>query len=502
MNKSSLIMNQDKNTPRIVIAGTKGGAGKTIVALGITRALSNRGLKVGTFKKGPDYIDAKWLAMAARRPCHNLDPFLMDRETILESFSYRAVGKDVCIVEGNRGLFDGVDIEGTSSTAELAKLLAAPVIVVIDCTKTTRTIAAIALGLKSFDKELDLRGVILNQIGGPRHESIVTKSIRTYTGLDVLGVIPRQRKDPIPMRHLGVTPVEEHPDAENSLEQLAGIMENRVDLNAILDIASKAPQMPGPKKTAPAPLRENGCGFPKGLRIGILMDHAFQFYYPENIEAIGALGAETVFIDALSTPKLPEIDLLYIGGGFPETQAEALAKNDSFRATLKTAIEDGLPVYAECGGLMYLGDAIIFNGARYPMVGAIDFEFIIEKRPQGHGYSILKVEHPTPFYEEGVTLYGHEFHYSRPVRLKGPPKAHLACKVIRGHGIIDKGEGVTYKNVFATYTHIHALQQRDFGLRLVRAAKSFKESRVKASSTHRSDRLQSIGNREDRKNCS
>ena len=495
-------MERDRKVPRIVIAGTKGGAGKTIVALGIARALSNRGLKVATFKKGPDYIDSKWLALAARQPCYNLDPFLMDKETIVQSFSMRSARMDISIVEGNRGLFDGVDIEGTSSTAELAKLLRAPVIVVMDCTKTTRTLAALALGLECFDRELDLRGVILNQIAGPRHESIVTKSIRTYTDLEVLGVIPRQRRDPIPMRHLGVTPVEEHPEAEKSLERLAEVIEKRVDIDAILSIGRSVPKVEDFKRQSPTLFTESGRRFQQGLKIGILMDKAFQFYYPENIEAICAQGAETLFIDSLSTPRLPEIDLLYIGGGFPETQAEALAQNESFRRSLKKAIEEGLPVYAECGGLMYLGEAIIFNDNRYPMVGAIDYEFVIEKRPQGHGYSILRVEHPTPFYEEGITLYGHEFHYSRPVPSKGTRKSVLACKVIRGHGILDKSEGIVYKNVFATYTHIHALQQKDFGLRLVRAAKSFKESRRTTAITYNSSRLYSIENRQSGKNCS
>ncbi|OCC16467.1 Cobyrinic acid A,C-diamide synthase [Dissulfuribacter thermophilus] len=459
-------------TPRIVISAFRGGAGKTVASLGITRAIKDLGLKVSSFKKGPDYIDAKWLKLASGGPCYNLDPFLMDNETIKASFISRAQGADIAIVEGNRGLYDGVDIEGTSSTAELAKLINAPVIVILDCTKMTRTAAALALGLKNLDPDVKIKGIVLNHIVRARHERIVRQSIETYTGIKVLGVIPRFKKDPMPMRHLGVTPVEEHPDAENSISSVSKMIQENIDIDAVIDIAKSA----GPLALSDGLEAQSVFHCltqPKRVRIGVLMDEAFQFYYPENLEALQKNGAQIEFISAINTPKLPDIDLLYIGGGFPETQAEKLSKNEAFKKSVKEAIENGLPVYAECGGLMYLGRSITHQGNTYPMVGAIDYDFLVEKRPQGHGYSILKVERPTPFYEEGFTLKGHEFHYSRPIKINTLQKSVLSCSVMRGHGFDGKEEGVLYKNLFATYTHVHALQQKDFGIRLTRVAASY-----------------------------
>lgn len=473
----SMAIPSKENHPRLIISAAKGGSGKTILSLGLLRALALRGLRVAAFKKGPDYIDAKWLGLASKAPCYNLDPFLMDQETMLASFYARSEGKDVSVIEGNRGLYDGVDIEGASSTGELAKLLSCPVVVVLDCTKMTRTAAAIALGLKALDQRVAIRGVVLNHIAGTRHEKIVTDSIHALTELKVLGCIPRLRRDPIPMRHLGVTPVEEHPDAEKSLDDLGRLIEENVDVEALLDVAKGAPFMPPPLDR---PLITTGT-VRKGLKVGVIMDEAFQFYYPENLEAIRMNGGEIELISAISHKELPDIDLLYIGGGFPETQAQHLANNVSFRRSLRSAIEAGLPVYAECGGFMYLGKSITYKDATYPMVGALDYDFLVEKRPQGHGYSILCVDEPTPFFDQGMRLIGHEFHYSRPVRARGPGRAHLTCSVIRGRGIEQGMEGAVYKNVFATYTHLHALQQKDFGIRLLRAAMLFNRSRANQS---------------------
>ena len=462
------------NHPRIVVTAARGGSGKTIFSLGLLRALVHKGHKPAPFKKGPDYIDAKWLGLASKNPCHNLDPFLMDQETMLASFMARSRDRDMSIVEGNRGLYDGVDVKGTSSTGELAKLLKSPVVVVMDCSKTTRTAAAMLLGLQTMDRQVDIKGVVLNHIAGTRHERIVTDSIENLTGLKVLGVIPRLKKDPIPMRHLGVTPVDEHPYAEKSLDALGNLMRENIDLDRVLALAKEAPLLPRPQNHSLFATNT----LQKGLRIGVMMDEAFQFYYPENLEALRMNGGEIQVISAISFDRVPDIDLLYIGGGFPETSAERLANNVNFRKSLKELIEAGLPVYAECGGFMYLGRSISYKDATYPMVGVLDYDFLVEKRPQGHGYTILHVEEPTPFFEQGMRLHGHEFHYSKALRLKGVSKSHLTCSVIRGRGIEDGLDGAVYNNVFATYTHIHALQQKDFGIRLLRAALVFKKART------------------------
>ncbi|HDH97546.1 MAG TPA: cobyrinate a,c-diamide synthase, partial [Deltaproteobacteria bacterium] len=228
-----------KNFPRLVIAGLKGGAGKTVAALGLVRAWQKQGLQVVPFKKGPDYIDAGWLSQAAKRPCYNLDPFLMSKEIIRKSFAFRAKDADISVIEGNRGLFDGVDESGSSSTAELAKGIDAPVVLVLDCTKMTRTAAALVLGCQRLDPELHIDGVILNHVAGLRHETIVRQSVEKYTGISVLGALPRMKGDPIPMRHLGVTPWEEHPEAAKALDRLGRMVTESVDIHALAKIADQ-----------------------------------------------------------------------------------------------------------------------------------------------------------------------------------------------------------------------------------------------------------------------
>ena len=465
------------SVPRIVISAPRGGAGKTVAALGIARALQRRGLRVAPFKKGPDYIDARWLSKAAGAECTNLDPFLMEPEVILEAFGRRARAADIALIEGNRGLYDGVDEAGGSSTAALASLLKAPVLVVLDCTKTTRTAAALLLGLKVFDPEVKIAGVVLNHVARARHEAIVRRAVETYTGIPVLGVVPRMKKDPIPMRHLGVLPLEEHPEAEAALEALAAVMEKGLDLHRILEEAARAGTLSVPSHPAAEPL-----SWGEEIRAGILRDRAFQFYYPENLEALEQAGARLVFIDALRDTRLPDVDLLYIGGGFPETQAEELSRNRLLMEEISSRVEEGLPVYAECGGLMYLGASIRWREREFPMAGVFDWRFVVGKRPVGHGYTVLEAEEPTPFFEAGARIAGHEFHYSRPEPLEGPGgRGRLVCKVIRGHGFGGGADGLLYKNAFGTYTHVHALESRDWGLRLVRAGASWRRERAGAA---------------------
>ncbi len=485
------------NRPRLVIAGAKGGAGKTIATLGIICRLTEMGMKIAPFKKGPDYIDARWLGIASHIPCHNLDPFLMDKETIISSFLAHSNGYDISIIEGNRGIYDGVDIEGAASTAMLSKIIKSPVILTLDCTKITRTGAAIALGIKLFDPSVNIRGIILNKVAGERHRQLLIKSIEKYAQIPVIGTIPRLKKDPLPMRHLGVTPVDEHPDFIKELSELSKKFRDWVDIDAVLSIAKDVTPIEkeskhvkhiknslfinrvsqDEKKTAKlsddTPDNLHTRPTAHKIRVGVLRDTAFQFYYPENIESIRRAGAEVIFIDAIKDTILPEVHCLYIGGGFPETQGKRLAENLALKHAIKKLIDEGLPVYAECGGFMYLGDKIIYNNAQYPMVGVINCDFKIERRPQGHGYTELTVTRPTPFHEIGMTIRGHEFHYSCPIWKGGKDTTIFSCKVKRGHGVDGEHEGILYKNIFATYTHIHALEQKDFGTRLIRAAQRF-----------------------------
>ncbi|MGD2079768.1 MAG: cobyrinate a,c-diamide synthase, partial [Nitrospirota bacterium] len=382
------------------MAGLRGGAGKTTLSLGLLGALRRKGLATAAFKKGPDYIDAAWLAQAAGAPCYNLDPFLIGKEKILPSFARHLGGAEFAVVEGNRGLFDGMDSEGSMSTAVVARELRAPVILIADCTKATRTVAATLYGVERFERGLKIGGVVLNHVAGGRHEAVVRESMEKYVKAPVLGAIPRLRELKMPERHMGLMPRHEHPDVESSLEWAAGLVEKHVDLDAVVRIASKAPALAA-EGPSPAPTAGK-----TGLRVGVAMDSAFQFYYPENFEALRALGAELVPVSALTDAALPPLDALYIGGGFPETHAIALSENVSFRNSLLRAAESGLPIYAECGGLIYLGQELAVGGKSYTMAGALPIRFELMKRPQAHGYTAVKVTRANPFFKSGAELRG------------------------------------------------------------------------------------------------
>lgn len=392
--------------------------------------------------------------MAAGRPCFNLDPFLMGKKTVIHSFQHRAQTGELSLIEGNRGLFDGINPQGTYSTAQLAKMLKTPLVLIVDCTKTTRTVAALILGCQQFDPDLNLKGIVLNYIAGSRHETIIRKTIEHYCGLPILGAIPRMASSHFPERHLGLLPFQEHPEAEKAVQSAQKMAEGYLDLEGLKTLASGATFM---KSFIPHPvwLKKAGASLAKPL-IGVIQDEAFQFYYPENLEALEKAGAKLVFLNALTGGFPTELDGLYIGGGFPETQALMLARNDSFRRALKEAIEEGMPVYAECGGLMYLGKTLVYQGESYPMVGVFPLTFVLEKRPQGHGYTQIRVVEGNPFFPVGTNLKGHEFHYSRVLDWDSCRMTPV-FGMVKGFGLDGLGDGIVYKNVLATYTHLHAL---------------------------------------------
>lgn len=436
-------------TKGLVIAGLAGGSGKSVVTVGLIAALVGQGKRVVPFKKGPDYIDAGWMKLAAGRSCYNLDPYLMTEAAILHSFHRRSREGDLAVVEGNRGLYDGVNPEGAYSTAELAILLQLPILLVVNCTKMTRTAAAMVLGCLKLDERVDIRGVILNQIATQRHGSIVTRAVEQDTGIPVLGAFPRLEKDIFPMRHLGMIPHQEYSGTHQALALLAKTVSESCDLPRILEIAAPPAPWAGAEKSVNEPVRG------ERLRIGVLQDAAFQFYYSENLEALERAGAVIVPINALKDPALPELDGLYIGGGFPETSAKQLADNESFRHSVRQAAEAGLPIYAECGGLIYLGSSIVMQGREYPLAGVFPIRFGMSDKPQAHGYSIFTVDGPNPFYEKGVEIKGHEFRYSTVLEWRGAP-AELALKMQRGKGFAGGRDGLTRNNVLALYTHVHA----------------------------------------------
>ncbi len=474
--------------PRVLIAALRGGSGKTVVSIGLIAALARSGKTVAPFKKGPDYIDAGWLAMAAGRPCHNLDSFLFSDPLVARSFAHRSRNADIAVIEGNRGLYDGLDATGTTSSAALAMLLGAPVILCIDCTKSTRTMAALVMGCIHFDPRVTIGGVIVNRVAGIRHERLLRDCIESYCGLPVVGAIPKLPGQDFPERHMGLIPTPELSWAAASIASATRMAEEYIDLDAVCRIARK-----GVSSQSPLPFRNEtkmDCESPTSTggimaseagafrpRVGVLQDSAFQFYYPENLEALAEAGADVVFLSPLDAGDMPVIDALYIGGGFPETHAEALSGNLRFREAIRSMAAGGLPVYAECGGLMYLGESLVLDQSVYPMAGVLPIVFGFSKRPQGHGYTVVKVNRDNPFFPRGMELKGHEFHYSRVMKWGGE-SCDLVFDMEKGRGFIDcdgvPKDGVCMGNVMATYTHLHALGCPQWARAIVRLARSYK----------------------------
>ena len=452
--------------PRVVLAGLRGGSGKTLLAVGLTSFWTAKGLTVRTFKKGPDFIDAGWLGFASGRACYNLDPFLMSDTQIIDSFLSHSAGTDISVIEGNRGLYDGVELDGDTSTATLAKLLKAPV------TMATRTMAALVMGCQQFDPDLNIVAAILNRVAGHRQESVVKHAIEHYCGIPVIGSVPKLEVNFFPERHMGLVPYQERDDAKRAIAWAREVVEKNLDLETAYRLAQEV----APVETGHTPHEARDAKKVHGYhpRIGFIRDSSIWFYYPENLDQLKYLGADLIQINSMSDTQLPDLDALYIGGGFPETQAQALANNKGFRASLKKKIESGLPVYAECGGLIYLGEALIANETTYPMVGALPLKMVLEKKPQGHGYTVLEVTTQNPYYQVGEVLKGHEFHYTRALQ-GGSEPINAVFKIRRGQGLDGKRDGLCKKNLLATFTHIHAGGNPLWGQRLVKAALQSKD---------------------------
>jgi len=462
----SATMSDGRAFPRLVVGGMSGSAGKTIVSLGLTHLLRRAGVDVRAFKKGPDYIDAAWLAWASSHIARNLDTFLMGQERVVESFTHDATSSGINIIEGNRGLFDGFDAAGTHSTAALARCLAAPVVLVVDARKVTRTAAAFVLGCQQLDRAVAIRGVILNNVSGDRHRDVARDAIEAACGIPVVGCLPRVKNGLLPERHLGLVPPQEHFTTDKLRQDLVQMMAGRVNMDAVLSIARGAPPLPCAQKSKAAP------PVASAVTIGYLKDAAFSFYYPDNLERLEQSGASLVPVSALNAAALPNnLHALYIGGGFPETHARALSGNTSFLQSLRKAALRGLPIYAECGGLILLARNLLWKGDRYSMAAVFPFDVEVCDSPQGHGYSELRVIASNPFFPTGTTLRGHEFHYSRIIPCV--ETISTACLVERGTGCLDQREFVMTNNVVATYTHLHAVGTPEWAAGVVNAAQRF-----------------------------
>ena len=455
----------------MIISALKGGSGKTILSIGVIGAWKQQGKTIIPFKKGPDYIDAGWLALAAGQPCYNLDSFLLSQNQLLKSFVRHAIPSGISVVEGNRGLYDGIDLKGSTSTAELSKLLGLPLVLCLDCTKSTRTMAAVLLGCLHFDADVSIQGVVLNRVAGSRHEKILRISIEHHCGIPVIGAIPAMDSQ-FPERHMGLVPTQEHDWAAESVNAVSRVVKACLDMSKLEDIAHHAFPINAPVYSS---IERTELVSVEKPRIGIIRDSAFQFYYPENLEALTLEGAELVFLSPLTQQHLPDLDALYIGGGFPETHARILAENTCFRSELKNLAEEGLPIYAECGGLMYLGKEIVLEDVAYPMVGVLPVVFGLSPKPKGHGYTIVTVDGKNPFYPEGMEIRGHEFHYSWVASFEETADCRLVFSMKRGAGFLNHRDGVCYKNILATYTHIHASGTPEWARTLVRNAVAFRK---------------------------
>ncbi len=481
--------------PGIVVAGLRGGSGKTIISLGITAAWKSLGIRVSAFKKGPDYIDAGWLSRAAGCPCYNLDTFLCLPEVVQDSYLTHSQASDIALVEGNRGLYDGIDLEGSTSTSELAKLLKLPVLLVLDCTKSTRTMAALLMGCIQFDPDVNICGVVLNRVAGKRHEGKVRASIERFCNIPIFGSIPKLSVEDFPERHMGLVTSEEHSFSETAIEAAMTVARDNIDLDglyravtskAVLSIDKKPPSsdtfVPGiiASDLSGSGISVSGSEILKPvdddpLTIGVIRDSAFQFYYPDNLDALKNLGAKIIFISPLEEDRIPAVHAIYMGGGFPETHAPQLAKNQAFRDALKRLSRNGLPIYAECGGLIFLGQSIQLSGIEYPMSGILPICFGLSRKPQGHGYTSVEVVHDNPFYKKGEVLKGHEFRYSKILTIDYQDH-EMAFRMERGKGILEKKDGFFKDNTFGTYTHIHALGSASWAPALVNKARNYQSS--------------------------
>ncbi|MGQ9593469.1 MAG: cobyrinate a,c-diamide synthase [Anaerolineae bacterium] len=451
---------------RLVIAAPRGRSGKTTVAVGLAAALRARGLAVQPFKKGPDFIDPSWLTEAAGRPCRNLDPYLMGQEGVQEVLARGSRGADVCLVEGAMGLYDGLDDEGSGSTAVLARWLRAPVVLVVDAARITRSAAALVLGYAQFEPETWLAGVIFNGVQGARHEAKLRSAIGRYCSLPVWGALPRAEALTIPDRHLGLVPRAEGESWVAAVEAAREAVEQTCDVPGLLDLARSAPPLGWQAPLPPRPSEGNR------VRVGVVRDRAFTFYYPENLEALEAAGAELIFVDACSDPSLPAVDALYLGGGFPEVFLEELEANRALRQDVRAAAQEGLPIYAECGGLMYLCRRLVWGERMGKMAGILPATAIVEGRPAGHGYVAGEVARGNPFYPVGLAFRGHEFHHSRVDLEEDLPRAF---RLHRGQGLGNGQDGLVWRNVLATYTHVHAVGTPQWARGLVEAARRFRQ---------------------------
>ena len=449
---------------RILIAGTHSGVGKTTITLGLLAALRARGQHVQPFKVGPDFIDPSHHRVAAGRPSCNLDSWLMDDATNLELFARAAHGADIAVIEGMMGLFDGFSGRNEQgSAAHMAKLLRAPVVLVVDAAAMARSAGAMVLGYQQFDPRVDVRGVIFNRAGSAGHFEVLKDAVEARTSVKVLGYLLRDASLHMPERHLGLVPQAEHDQAE-LYARIAQRLEQTVDLGALLAIAESEP-LPAilPKLFA-------GENAPPCVRIGVALDEAFNFYYEDNLDLLRHHGAQIVPFSPVHDAQIPDVDLLYIGGGFPELFTGQLAGNAGMAASIRAFACEGGPIYAECGGLMYLGEKLQpFDGEPARMLGLLPVRTRMTRERLSIGYTEATVFAPNLIASAGEQLRGHEFHWSE-WEATGSPNATYTLR----RGAKTKPDGFSAGRVLGSFLHLHFGSQPWVAQRLVEAAQIFR----------------------------
>ncbi|WP_437647626.1 cobyrinate a,c-diamide synthase [Sorangium sp. So ce362] len=479
--------------PRLVVAGTASGVGKTTTTVAIARALRARGLRVALFKCGPDYLDPTYHARAVAGTSHNLDGWMMGREAVLSTFAAEAAGADVALIEGVMGLFDGASPTGEEgSTAEIAKWLEAPVALVVDASGMARSIAALVQGFAGFDPGLRVAAVVCNQVGSRGHLDILRQAQRSPP---VLGGLPRDEAQSFPERHLGLRTADEAALPEERFDHWGAQAEAWIGLDALLEIARGAPPLPQTAEAAApaaaaAPGRAaggavtgaSGGAQQRRVRLGVAFDEAFHFYYADNLRRLEAAGAELVRFSPIRDARLPDVDALYLGGGYPEAHAERLTENAALRAEIRAFAGRGGPIYAECGGLMYLTEAIrTLDGRAHPMVGLVPAEAVMCEKLQALGYVEVETQARTILGGAGLRFRGHQFRYSelRPTQpaqapaspepppapaaqapapspaAQAPSPIEHAYSVRRRRGGQVAREGYWAQRVLASYVHAH-----------------------------------------------
>ncbi|HMK45605.1 MAG TPA: Ni-sirohydrochlorin a,c-diamide synthase [Methanocella sp.] len=458
--------------PRVILAGDRSSAGKTTISVAIMALLKDQGRSVQPFKVGLDYIDPSYHSMITGKQGGNLDGYLMSDRAVLEAFLHSSKGCDISIIEGVRGLYEGLEsLSDTGSTAQIAKILKAPVVLIVDAQSITRSTAAIVKGYRDFDRSVNIQGVILNKIGSDRHAEKARTAIEKYTGVEVLGAVPRSNAMKLTMRHLGLIPAREGASRvegfDAKLDKIKETIRDNLNLQRIVEIANEAPQL---RERKPEIFTTRKPG---GVRIGLALDESFNFYYKDNIDLLQCKGAEIIQFSPLHDEEIPEVDGIIIGGGYPEIFAADLAANETMRKSICEASERGMPIYAECGGLMYLMKNLeIEDGSRHGMAGVFDGTASM-KHVRTIGYVVGRFETNAPIGEEGSIFKGHEFHHSMITDL--PSNTKFAYRLNRGAGIREGMDGMISNNTLAAYTHLHAASYLQLADKFVESCATYRE---------------------------